>query len=98
MYFLNSFTLFAFQLWFTRIALHVKLRSFSLAEVESEPFGNVDNPDLYFQFYPELYGGRMGSMAPFAFRLLLAELPQYLGKSQEALIRLHSLLSTIRKV
>ncbi|GLH04157.1 Uncharacterized protein GBIM_09929 [Gryllus bimaculatus] len=86
------------QLWFTRIALHVKLRSFSLAEVESEPFGNLDQPDLYFQFYPELYGGRMGSMVPFSFRLLLAELPQYSTKYQDAFNRLHELLATIRKI
>lgn len=76
----------------------MKLRSFSLAEVESEPFGDLDRPDLYFQFYPELYGGRVGSMVPFAFRLLLAELPQYLAKHQEALNRLHTLLATVRKV
>ena len=76
----------------------MKLRSFSLAEVESEPFGDLDRPDLYFQFYPELYGGRMGCLVPFAFRLLLAELPQYLTKHQEALNRLHTLLATVRKV
>jgi len=40
----------------------------------------------------------MGSMVPFAFRLLLAELPQYLTKHQEALNRLHVLLATVRKV
>jgi hypothetical protein len=40
----------------------------------------------------------VGSMVPFAFRLLLAELPQYLAKHQEALNRLHALLATVRKV
>ncbi|XP_049764255.1 trafficking protein particle complex subunit 12 [Schistocerca cancellata] len=94
----SKHTVHSIQLWFTRIALLVKLRSFSLAEVEAEPFGALDRPDMYFQFYPELYGGRIGSLAPFSFRLLLAELPQFLGKPQEALSRLHILLATVRKI
>ena len=62
-------TAYAFpQLWFTRIALLVKLRRFSLAEVECQAFGTLDAPDLFFQHYPELYGGRRGSMVPFSFR------------------------------
>ena len=87
------------QIWFTRIALLVKLRQFSVAEVEAEAFGgDLDRPDLYFQFYPDMYGGRRGSMAPFAFRLLLAELPQYLSKHHDALDRLYALLAIVRKV
>ena len=46
----------------------MKLRRYSLAEVECEQFGQLDAPDLYFEFYPELYGGRRGSMVPFSFR------------------------------
>lgn len=85
-------------MWFTRLALLVKLRSFSLADVESEPFGDLDKPDMFFQFYPELYGGRLGSMVPFSLRLLIAQIPSYIEKHQKALSRLHSLLATIRKV
>ena len=77
----------------------VKLRQFSVAEVEAEAFGDLDRPDLYFQFYPEMYpGGRQGSMVPFAFRILLAELPQHLGKQHETLDRLYGLLAKVKQV
>ena len=69
-----------------------------MAEVEAEPFGDLDRPDLYFQFYPEMYPMRRGSMVPFAFRLLVAELPQYLGKYHDALDRLYALLNTVENV
>ncbi len=88
----------AFQIWFTRLALLVKLRQFSVAEVEAEPFGDLDRPDLYFEFYPELYPNRSGSMVPFSFRLLLAELPQHLGKHHETLDRLYALLAKVTQV
>ncbi|XP_028293310.1 trafficking protein particle complex subunit 12 [Gouania willdenowi] len=79
------------QLWFVRLALLTKLNLFQNAEMEIEPFGNLDQPDLYYEFYPSVYPGRRGSMVPFSMRLLYAELPQYLAKPQEALDRLHIL-------
>ena len=39
-----------------------------------------------------------GSMVPFELRVIYAELPQYLGKSQESLDRLYYLLAIVRKV
>uniref|UniRef100_A0A4W3HIR6 Trafficking protein particle complex subunit 12 n=1 Tax=Callorhinchus milii TaxID=7868 RepID=A0A4W3HIR6_CALMI len=77
------------QLWFVRLALLMKLSLFQNAEVEFEPFGNLDQPDLYYEYYPHVYPGRRGSMVPFSMRILYAELPQYLGKPQESLDRLH---------
>uniref|UniRef100_A0A6A7G391 Trafficking protein particle complex subunit 12-like n=1 Tax=Hirondellea gigas TaxID=1518452 RepID=A0A6A7G391_9CRUS len=94
----SKHTAHSIQLWFTRLALLVKLRRYSLAEVECEQFGQLDAPDLYFEFYPELYGGRRGSMVPFSFRLLVAELPHYLGKHSTSLDRLNSLLHTCHKI
>ncbi|XP_076604202.1 trafficking protein particle complex subunit 12 isoform X2 [Chaetodon auriga] len=79
------------QLWFLRLALLTKLNLFQNAELEFEPFGNLDHPDLYYEYYPTVYPGRRGSMVPFSMRLLHAELPQYLAKPQEALDRLHNL-------
>jgi len=78
--------------------LLVKLRRFEQAETEGKSFWNLDRPDLYYPFYPDLYGGRMGTLVPFGFRLLLAELPQHVNRPREALSRLFSVLAVIKKV
>lgn len=65
------------QLWYTRFALLRKLGMFELCQAEAEPFGQLNRPDVYFEFSPEMHGTRRGSMAPFSLRLLLAELPMY---------------------
>ncbi|KAI5618831.1 trafficking protein particle complex subunit 12 isoform X1 [Silurus asotus] len=86
------------QLWFVRLALLVKLNLFQNAELEFEPFGHLDQPDLYYEYYPTAYPGRRGSMVPFSMRVLHAELPQYLNKPQESLDRLHSMKSICQKI
>ncbi|XP_020288633.1 trafficking protein particle complex subunit 12 [Pseudomyrmex gracilis] len=86
------------QLWYTRLSLLAKLRQIDVLENESKPFGNLDKPDMYFTFYPELYGTRPGSMASFAFRLLLAEIPSYYSKPKQALDNLYKLLATVNQI
>ncbi|KAL4624077.1 trafficking protein particle complex subunit 12-like [Arapaima gigas] len=86
------------QLWFVRLALLTKLSLFQNAELEFEPFGNLDQPDLYYEYYPSAYPGRRGSMVPFSMRILHADLPQYLGKPQESLDRLHSMKTVCRQI
>ncbi|CAH1773378.1 unnamed protein product [Owenia fusiformis] len=86
------------QFWFCRFALLVKLRQYSLAESECAAFGNLDQPDMYYEFYTEQYPGRKGSLVPFGMRLLHAELPHYLGKSQEALDRLFYIMAIVTKI
>ncbi|XP_029410452.1 trafficking protein particle complex subunit 12 isoform X2 [Nannospalax galili] len=85
----TSHTTDSLQLWFVRLALLVKLGLFQNAEMEFEPFGNLDQPDLYYEYYPHVYPGRRGSMVPFSMRILHADLQQYLGNPQESLDRLH---------
>ena len=84
----------------------VQLKQFSTVEVEAEVFGDLDKPDLYYEYYTRIEphnlqdndANKIGSMVPFGFRLLLAELPQYLGKHHEAIDRLHHLLATVEKI
>ncbi|XP_075161705.1 trafficking protein particle complex subunit 12-like isoform X2 [Haematobia irritans] len=79
------------QLWFTRLALLIKLGEYELLQKEAEPFDRLNRPDVFFEFYPEMYPGKIGSIASFSFRLLLAEMPIYLGNPQMALDRLSEL-------
>lgn len=86
------------QLWFTRIALLVKTKLFSIALAEAETFGELDKPDIFYQFYPEMYGDRPGSIASFSFRLLLAELPMHCGNFIDSLPRLFNLWSIVKQI
>lgn len=86
------------QLWFTRLTLLMKLRLYNIAETEYQAFQGLDTPDLYYEFYPHIFPGRKGSMVPFGMRVLHAELPHYLGRSQEALDRLYYVLAIIQKI
>lgn len=83
----------------------VQLKQFSTVEVEAEAFGDLDRPDLYYEYYSRMEPNnhdsatpKYGSMVPFGLRLLIAELPQYLGKHHEAIDRLHQLLAIIDKI
>ena len=78
------------------MALLVKLRHFSVAEAEAEAFGDCDKPDLYYEYYPEQYPNRRGSLVPWPMRLLLAELPGHCGRQVEGMNKLFRLLTTVR--
>ena len=71
---------------------------FQQAETELIAFRNLDQADLYYEYYPDLYPGRKGSMVPFGMRLLYAELPHLLGKSQDCLDKLCYLRAIIQRV
>ena len=50
------------QVWLYRISLLIKLRQYSHAESECQAFGSMDTPDLYYEYYYELYPGRRGRL------------------------------------
>lgn len=86
------------QLWFTRLALLVKTQLADVAATEIKAFRNLDSPDLYYEFYPELNGQKKGTMVPFSFRLLAAEIPAHNNDLNESQDKLCQLLVTVRKI
>lgn len=86
------------QLWFCRVALLFKLRLYTVAHSELQSFKNLDTPDVYYEYYPNIYPGRKGSMVPFGLRLLDAQLPYYLGHNKDALDKLYYILSVVRQI
>ncbi|XP_055856607.1 trafficking protein particle complex subunit 12 [Episyrphus balteatus] len=86
------------QLWFTRLALLAKLGQYELLQSEAEAFDHLTRPDVYYEFHPDMYNGKKGSMACFSFRLLLAELPVYFGNAQEALDKLSELYAICNEI
>ncbi|CAK1590868.1 unnamed protein product [Parnassius mnemosyne] len=86
------------QLWLTRFAIMVRIKLHEPLLKEAEPFGDLSKPDMFYQFYPDTYENRTGSMAPFSLRLLIAELPGHVGKPEEAMDRLYTMLDVIQKM
>ncbi|VDQ00027.1 unnamed protein product, partial [Trichobilharzia regenti] len=94
----SALTPYTAQIWLTRLALLVRTRNYELAERELATFQNLDAPNVYFEYTPELYPGRTGSIIPFSLRLLHAELPFHLNRPTEALDRLYYLHAIIVRI
>lgn len=88
------------QLWMTRIALLVRIREFKIADSELVAFQEFENADMYYEYYQDLYGqGRKGSMVPFHFRLMAAEVPQYAAKDYNGTCnKLQKILQVIHEI
>jgi len=77
----------------------MRIREFSAAQAEVDAFKNFENADMYFEYYPDSYGKeRRGSMVPFHFRILCAEISQYTKKHNATLDQLTEILFTVQKV
>ncbi|KPJ14161.1 Tetratricopeptide repeat protein 15 [Papilio machaon] len=85
------------QLWLTRFAVMLRIKLHEPLLKEAEPFGDLSKPDMFYQFYPEAYENRTGSLVPFSLRLLIAELPGHVGKPEEAADRLYVMLDIIQR-
>ncbi|OWR53560.1 trafficking protein particle complex subunit 12 [Danaus plexippus] len=86
------------QLWLTRFAVMCRIKLYEPLLKEAEPFGDFTKPDMFYEFYPEAYENRTGSLVPFSLRLLVAELPGHVGKPEEAMDRLYAMLDVIEQM
>lgn len=93
-------SLHSLQLWYTRISLLIKIGEYETARKEAEPFGQLNNSDMFYDFVePQSFNSKKGSLPSFSFRLLLAsDLLIKVGQHKEALQNLISMLSVTRKI
>lgn len=76
----------------------VKICAWKIAGKEALAWDDLDRPDLYMQWYKELYGSKYGTLVPFSLRLILAELPQYVNSSINVYKKLFEVLTGVKKV
>lgn len=77
----------------------MKLKFFREADLELRQFENFDRAEFFYESHSDVYPpSRQGSMVPFGFRLLAAELLQFLSRSDESLTMLCKLLDTVNSV
>ncbi|XP_063369929.1 trafficking protein particle complex subunit 12 [Cydia amplana] len=86
------------QLWLARFCAMLRVRLAAQAAQEAEAFGDCGQPDMYYEFYPEQYADRTGSLVPFALRLLIAEMPAHAGLPEKALPSLYAVLAVIQQM
>ncbi len=48
------------QMWSARISLMLFLKLYNEAERELDAFGEMTNPDLYYEYHEKAYPGRKG--------------------------------------
>jgi hypothetical protein len=74
----------------------MKLKLFKEAELELKQFDSFDRPEFYYENHSKFYPNRKnGSMISFGLRMLNAELPYYLGRSDESIVYLQKMLKII---
>ncbi|XP_063629316.1 trafficking protein particle complex subunit 12 [Cydia splendana] len=86
------------QLWLARFCAMLRVRLAAQAAQEAEAFGDCGQPDMYYEFYPDQYENRTGSLVPFALRLLIAEMPAHAGQPEKALPSLYAVLAVVQQM
>ncbi|MFH4980557.1 hypothetical protein AB6A40_007266 [Gnathostoma spinigerum] len=87
------------ELWTCRFQLLQALEMHQWLIDELAAFEELDAPDLYFQFYPSVYGAeRKGSLVPFSLRLIHAECLRFTKMPWKSLKRIDVLEKNVAEV
>ena len=76
----------------------MKLKLYKEAELELKQFENFEKREFFYEYQQNSYPNRKGSNVPFGLRVLNAELPLFLGRSDESVSNLYKLLHTVNKI
>ena len=76
----------------------MKLKLFKEADCEMKQFEDFNKAEFFYECQADSYPNRRGCMIPFGFRMLNAELPQYLGRSEESISHLYKLLHVVQGI
>uniref|UniRef100_A0A914XBR1 Trafficking protein particle complex subunit 12 n=1 Tax=Plectus sambesii TaxID=2011161 RepID=A0A914XBR1_9BILA len=94
----SKHTVESLELWCVRFQLLMALKMNTLLHSELETFGDLEAPDMFFQYYPEIYPMKRGSMVPFSMRVIHAEAAKFTPNPSDALTRLNKLIANINAI
>ncbi|OZC10786.1 hypothetical protein X798_02209 [Onchocerca flexuosa] len=98
----SSNTEYSLKVWACRFQLLMALKLYTLLNDELIPFEELDAPDLFYQYYPNLYsksckGIHSGSLVLFSMRLIHAEALRFTSNPWATLVRIDRLEKNVNK-
>lgn len=96
----DSVSPFILQLWICRFSLMCYLGMYDSVAAELEGFGNLDQVNLFYEYWPDKFKLKAGSLVPFSLRMLHAQIPlmQVEPNPSKALDRVYLLKASTEKV
>ncbi|KAM3727118.1 Trafficking protein particle complex subunit [Dirofilaria immitis] len=92
-------TEYSFKVWACRFQLLMALKLYTLLNDELIPFEELDAPDLFYQYYPNIYPETpKGSLVLFSMRLIHAEALRFTSNPWATLERIDRLEKNVNKV
>uniref|UniRef100_A0AAF5PVK5 Tetratricopeptide repeat protein 15 n=1 Tax=Wuchereria bancrofti TaxID=6293 RepID=A0AAF5PVK5_WUCBA len=92
-------TEYSFKVWACRLQLLMALKLYTLLNDELIPFEELDAPDLFYQYYPNLYPeSPKGSLVLFSMRLVHAEALRFTSNPWTTLERIDKLEKNVNNV